>query len=71
MTWLARNSGPSDARNALALGITLVYLLEGVEYVRAVLTGSLQAIGWLFAGMWLILFVFTGWAAWSAMSDTP
>jgi hypothetical protein len=70
MAWFARNAGPSPARNALALGLTLVFLLEGVEYVRAILTGSIQAIGWLFAGMWLILFVFMALAGRSAMSET-
>jgi hypothetical protein len=69
MTWLARNSGPSPARNALVLGLTLIFLLEGIEYVRAILTGSLQAVGWLSAGMWLILFVFMAFAGWSAMSE--
>ena len=69
MTWLARNSEPSTARNALALGLTLVFLLEGVEYVRAALTGSLQAIGWLLAGMWILLFVFMGLAGRFAMSS--
>jgi hypothetical protein len=37
MTWLARNSGPSQARNALVAGLTLFFLLEVVEYVRAMM----------------------------------
>jgi hypothetical protein len=69
MAWLARNSGPSQARNALVLGLTLIFLLEGIEYVRAILSGTLQPIGWIFAGMWLILFVFMGLAGRSAMAE--
>ena len=69
MTWLARNSDPSQTRNALTLGLTLFFLLSGIEYIRAILTGSLQAIGWLFAGAWLILFVFMALAGRSAMAE--
>jgi hypothetical protein len=69
MAWLARNSGPSQARNALTLGLTLVFLLESVEYIRAILAGSLQAIGWVFAGMWILLFVFMALAGRSAMAE--
>jgi len=69
MTWLARNSGPSQARNALVLGLTLLFLLETAEYVRAILTGSLQIIGWISAGMWFFLFVFMALAGRSARAE--
>jgi hypothetical protein len=69
LTWLARNSGPSKTRDALTLGLTLVFLLESIEYVRAILTGSLQTIGWVFASMWILLFVFMFLAGRSAMSE--
>jgi len=69
MTWLARNSGPSQARNALVLGLTLLFLLETAEYVRAILTGSLQIMGWISAGMWFFLFVFMALAGRSSMAE--
>jgi hypothetical protein len=52
MTWLARDAGPSHARNAL------LFLLEVIEYLRGIITGSLGWIGWLSGGMWLHLFVY-------------
>jgi len=70
MAWLARNSGPSQARNAQVLGLTLFFLLTSVEYIRAILVSSLQSIGWIFAGMWILLFVFMALAGRSAMSES-
>jgi hypothetical protein len=69
MTWLARNAGPSQARNALTLGLTLLFLLEGIEYLRGIFTGSLGLIGWISVGMWLLLFVFMALAGRSAMAE--
>ena len=69
MTWLARNAGPSPARNALTLGLTLLFLLEGIEYLRGLFTGSLGWIGWISSGMWLLLFVFMALAGRSAMAE--
>ena len=69
MAWLARDAGPSQARNALTLGLTLLFLLEGLEYVRAIVTGSLGLVGWLSGGMWLLLFVFMFLAGRSAMAE--
>jgi len=69
MTWLARNAGPSQTRNALTLGLTLLFLLEGIEYLRGIFTGSLGLMGWIVGGMWLILFVFMALAGRSAMSE--
>ena len=69
MTWLARNAGPSQVRNALTLGLTLLFLLEGIEYLRGIFTGSLGLMGWIVGGMWLILFVFMALAGRSAMAE--
>lgn len=69
MAWLARDAGPSQARNALTLGLTLLFLLEGLEYVRAIVTGSLGLVGWLSGSMWLLLFVFMFLAGRSAMAE--
>ena len=69
MTWLARDAGPSQARNALTLGLTLLFLLEGIEYLRGIFTGSLGLMGWIVGGMWLILFVFMALAGRSAMAE--
>ena len=70
MTWFARNSGPSQARNAMVAGLTLFFLRKVVEYVRAILVSSLQSSGWTFAGLWFILFLFTVIAGRSAMSES-
>jgi len=69
MAWLARNAGPSDARNALTLGLTLLFLLETMEYLRAIVTGALGLVGWLSGGMWLLLFVFMFLAGRTAMAE--
>ena len=70
MAWFARNSGPSQARNGLVLGFTLFYLLTGIEYIRSIMVGSLQFMGWIMAGMWLLLFVFMALAGKSSMTES-
>jgi len=69
LAWLARNSGPSEARNAITLGLTLLFLLETVEYLRGIFTGSLGSIAWIAAMMWFLLFVFIFLAGRSAMAE--
>ncbi|HKI55190.1 MAG TPA: hypothetical protein VJ987_13765 [Anaerolineales bacterium] len=69
MTWLARNASSSDARNALTLGLTLLFLLETIEYLRGIFMGSLGSIAWIAAGMWLLLFVFMFMAGRSTMAE--
>jgi hypothetical protein len=70
MAWLSRNSVPSQARNGLVLGLTLLYLLTGIEYVRSIMVGSLQFMGWIMAGMWLLLFVFMALAGRASMTES-
>ena len=69
MAWLTRNAGPSPARNAVVLGLTAFLLLQSVEYIRAIIAGSLGATGWLIAAMWLALFLFMAMAGRSAMAE--
>lgn len=45
MTRLARNTGLSQTRSALTLGLTLLFLLEGIEYLHGIFTGSLGLTG--------------------------
>jgi hypothetical protein len=69
MAWFARSSGPSQARNALVWGFILFFMLTSIEYLRALLAGTLQPIGWLAAGMWILLLIFMGLAGRSSMSE--
>ncbi len=70
MAWFARNSSPSQARNALVLGFSLLYLLTSIEYVRSIMVGSLQFMGWIMAGLWLLLFVFMALAGRASMTES-
>ena len=57
MIWLARNSGPSQARNALVLGHFLFFVLDAIEDVRANLAGTLPPTKrWISVVLWLNLF---------------
>jgi hypothetical protein len=70
MTWLARNSGPSQARNALVAGLSLFFLLEAVVDFRAIINGTYGQEAW-FTGVipWLIFFALTVLAGRSAMAE--
>jgi hypothetical protein len=70
MTFLARNSGPSQARNALVVGLSLFFFLEAVVDLRAIMNGTYGPEAW-FTGVipWLVLLVLTLLAGRSAMAE--
>jgi hypothetical protein len=70
MTWLARNSGPSTARNALVVGLSLFFVLEAVEDIRAIVAGILNPIGWISVVLSIILVILITIAGRSAMSES-
>jgi hypothetical protein len=70
MAWFSRNSAPSQARNALVLGFTVFFFLTSIEYIRAILVGALQPIGWIAAGMWILLFVFMALIGRASMTES-
>jgi hypothetical protein len=69
MTWLARNSDPSAARNALLVGVVLWLLIDAVKEVWAVLTGLVGSDGWVMVGVLVILAVLNIVAYWRARSE--
>ena len=70
MTWLARNSDPSQARNALVAGLSIVYILEAIVDLRAIMNGTYGADAW-FTGVipWLVLLTLTVIAGRTAMAE--
>ena len=70
MAWFSRNSGPSQARNALVLGFTVFFFLTSIEYIRAIFIGALRPIGWIAAGMWILLFVFMALAGRASVTES-
>ena len=71
LTFLARNSGPSKARTALIVGLSLFFLLEAVEDIRAIMAGTLGPSGWISGVVpWLIFFLLTVIAGWSSRSES-
>jgi hypothetical protein len=70
ITWMARNSGPSEARNALVVGLSLFLALTAIEDIRAILTGILNPIAWIPVILEAILLVLVIIAGRSAMSES-
>ncbi len=70
MAWLARNSGPSGARNALVTGFAVFFFLEAVVDFRAILNGTYGPEAW-FTGVipWLVFLVLIVLAARSDTSE--
>lgn len=70
MIFLARNSGPSEARNALVIGFTVFLLLAAIVDARAVIAGTMPPSGWVYGvGLWLVFFVLNVLAGRSAMTE--
>ena len=70
LTWLARSSGPSTARNAIAVGLSLFFVLEAIEDVRAMLAGILNPTAWISVALSAILVFLIIFAGRSAMSES-
>lgn len=70
MTWLARNAGPSKARDAITAGLAFFFLVEAIVDLRAILNGTYGNDAW-FTGVipWLIMLVLTIIAAKGAMAE--
>jgi len=70
MAWLARNSAPSQARNALVIGFSVFTFLAAIVDTRGILAGTVPQSGW-FTGvlLWLGFFALFVIAGRSAMSE--
>ncbi len=70
MIFLARNSGPSHARNALVIGLSVFFFLAAIVDARGILAGTLQPSDW-FTGvlLWLVFFALTVIAGRNAMVE--
>jgi hypothetical protein len=71
MTFVARNAGPSKARDAMLLGLTIYAALHVILAVITTLNGTTNAAGWSNAGLFavmLVLFIIAGRA--SMQSDS-
>lgn len=55
ITWFGRNAKDSDLRQATVLGLTLYDAVGAVISVIAVLTGVMNALGWLLVVLYLFL----------------
>ena len=70
MIFLARNAGPSQARNAMVAGLSLFFFLAVIVEVRAIMAGTYGAESW-FTGVlpWFIFLVLTVLAGRNAMAQ--
>jgi len=57
--WLARNSGPSDARRAIINGGLVYIIVDFIVALWAVMLGGLNALGW--STVVLLLLIGIGW----------
>jgi hypothetical protein len=51
-------------------GFSWLDWLTGIEYIRSIMAGSLSFMGWIMAGMWLLLFVFMALAGRASMTES-
>ena len=71
LAFLARNAGPSPARNAVVVSLALFFLLEAIVDIRGIISGVMGPEGW-FTGvfLWLVFFALVAIAGWSARSES-
>ena len=71
IAFLARNAGPSPARNAVVVGLALFFLLEAIVDIRGIMSGVAGPELW-FTGvlLWMIFFALVAIAGWSARSES-
>ena len=55
LTWLARNAGASDARNAILLALFVSDAVGFVTALRGQLAGVANALGWSTVALYLLL----------------
>lgn len=55
VTWQARNSEESQARNAITLGLPISYILGLALSIQSTLAGQMNTLGWLPAVVYLLL----------------
>ncbi len=55
VTWLARNSDESHARDAMTLGLPISYVAGLLLSLQATLTGQMSVVGWLPVVVYLLL----------------
>ena len=71
MAWLSRNSEPSQARNPLVVGLSLYFLLQAVNDARSIVAGITAPSSWISGvGLWLVFFILTALAGWSARTES-
>ena len=61
VTWLARDSDESNARDALTIGLPISYIIGFGLSLQATLTGQMSALGWLPVVVYLLLIVGFGY----------
>ena len=58
MTWRARNSGPSSARFALIVGLSLFFLVSGIVDAVDAMAGRFESnFSWFSAAIWFMFFL--------------
>ena len=55
VTWLARNSEESQARDALTLGLPISYIVGLILSLQSTLTGQMSVLGWLPVAVYFLL----------------
>jgi hypothetical protein len=55
VSWFARNTEKSNARDAIALGLPISYIAGFVLSVQATLAGQMNDLGWLPVVVYLLL----------------
>lgn len=55
LTWFARNSQESDARWAIVLALFVYDAIGAIVSLIAILSGSVNALGWLVVALYLFL----------------
>ena len=65
VTWLARNTVDSNARDAITIGLPISYIAGFVLSVQATLGGQMNILGWLPAVVYFLLILGYGFVRFS------
>ena len=65
VTWSARNSDDSNARDAITSGLPISYIAGFVLSLQSTLAGQMNALGWLPVAVYFLLIVGYGYIRFS------
>jgi hypothetical protein len=65
VTWMARNTVDSNARDAITIGLPISYIAGFVLSVQATMAGQMNALGWLPVVVYFLLILGYGFVRFS------